>query len=532
MIYLCNSEGLIVASVPSAVNQGSVGVNEIVLIAPFHSTSAVSLAFTLPNGVLVYPQAFPPASSDYPYNMTLADSFSGQLPGGYNVWTMKLNKALTQVAGTARISFFITGADGETVSTPSTTFNINKSTGYILNVSENELNTIASYVAAASMAASNAEESYQKFKDENRYDIIYTLEEEYEPIWFQEKIIQDVDAFSSNSGRPPSILIKNSVLVGVDQDQLRDLGVTLPREAYLLNPGRDREIFADGFIYIPENVSLVTFSGCSFDVSSFETGVSIFTAVENNCKIEVLSAPDVDAINGVSIACFDEVADCNANLIANCNKVHNCTASRIASCKNVSDCSNLNDETIVIIDCTYVDLYSIPNVEFWSDYSDSVATDLSGKLVDLTTGRTADNLLPIASGIGGDFYDDKLSLYLNFVNGDNSETLDIELPLSRIYRYKGSVRTFADLPAGAEIGDVYNVEEAYDNYAPGTNFAWNGEVWDALGGSIDLSAYLTAASAAQIYLTKTEFNATIGNISSALDEIISIQESLIGGNNV
>ncbi len=57
--------------------------------------------------------------------------------------------------------------------------------------------------------------------------------------------------------------------------------------------------------------------------------------------------------------------------------------------------------------------------------------------------------------------------------------------------YKGSVQTYANLPTNADIGDVYNVIEAYQSYPAGTNFAWNGKQWDALGGSIDLSGYAT-----------------------------------------
>ena len=56
---------------------------------------------------------------------------------------------------------------------------------------------------------------------------------------------------------------------------------------------------------------------------------------------------------------------------------------------------------------------------------------------------------------------------------------------SQIYRYKGSVATYNDLPTTHDVGDVYNVVAAYGDYPAGTNFAWNGTEWDALGGSID-----------------------------------------------
>lgn len=57
--------------------------------------------------------------------------------------------------------------------------------------------------------------------------------------------------------------------------------------------------------------------------------------------------------------------------------------------------------------------------------------------------------------------------------------------------YKGSVDTFDDLPSNPSTGDTYNVVSANGNIPSGTNYAWNGEEWDPLGGSIDLSGYYT-----------------------------------------
>ena len=69
---------------------------------------------------------------------------------------------------------------------------------------------------------------------------------------------------------------------------------------------------------------------------------------------------------------------------------------------------------------------------------------------------------------------------------------------SQIYRYKGSVATYNDLPTTHDVGDVYNVVAAYGDYPAGTNFAWNGTEWDALGGSIDTSAFVEESELAAI----------------------------------
>lgn len=63
-----------------------------------------------------------------------------------------------------------------------------------------------------------------------------------------------------------------------------------------------------------------------------------------------------------------------------------------------------------------------------------------------------------------------------------ANTYALKSDISSVYKYKGSVATYAALPGNAESGDVYNVEEN------GMNYAWTGSVWDPLGGSFDLTA--------------------------------------------
>lgn len=84
----------------------------------------------------------------------------------------------------------------------------------------------------------------------------------------------------------------------------------------------------------------------------------------------------------------------------------------------------------------------------------------------------------------------------------------LEGKISSVYSYKGSKATYAELPSDAAAGDVWNVEEAHDNHPAGTNWAWTGTAWDALGGAIDLSAYYNktqadAAIAAAVDAEKT-----------------------------
>ena len=65
--------------------------------------------------------------------------------------------------------------------------------------------------------------------------------------------------------------------------------------------------------------------------------------------------------------------------------------------------------------------------------------------------------------------------------------------ITNMYRYKGSVAAAANLPTtGLTAGDVYNIDAA-SSYGPaGTNVAWTGSVWDALGGLLEIEAITNA----------------------------------------
>lgn len=73
-----------------------------------------------------------------------------------------------------------------------------------------------------------------------------------------------------------------------------------------------------------------------------------------------------------------------------------------------------------------------------------------------------------------------------------------QLGLTTVYKYKGSVETYADLPTSKQqIGDVYNVKQADPdhNIEAGDNVAWDGTAWDILAGDTDLSGYAQLNSA-------------------------------------
>lgn len=86
-----------------------------------------------------------------------------------------------------------------------------------------------------------------------------------------------------------------------------------------------------------------------------------------------------------------------------------------------------------------------------------------------------------------------------------------QLGLATVYKYKGSVESYADLPTrGQQVGDVYNVKQADPdhNIEAGDNVAWDGEKWDILAGDTDLSGY-AQLNAANTFTAANTFNSNI-----------------------
>ena len=86
------------------------------------------------------------------------------------------------------------------------------------------------------------------------------------------------------------------------------------------------------------------------------------------------------------------------------------------------------------------------------------------------------------------------------IASDKAVRTAINSAIAGVYKVKGSVNTFADLPKNAAEGDVYNVKTAdkTHNVKAGDNVVWVGAVeggeaahWDVLSGVVDLTAYST-----------------------------------------
>ena len=113
--------------------------------------------------------------------------------------------------------------------------------------------------------------------------------------------------------------------------------------------------------------------------------------------------------------------------------------------------------------------------------------------------------------------DNKLTIYAKTTDGDNkltsyikTETVNNKLTayaktadlsvyakksdIAKAVNYKGSVNSYSELPKSAmAVGDMYNITTAdkANGIKAGDNVVYNGNSWDNMGGTIDLSGYAT-----------------------------------------
>jgi hypothetical protein len=120
-----------------------------------------------------------------------------------------------------------------------------------------------------------------------------------------------------------------------------------------------------------------------------------------------------------------------------------------------------------------------------------------------------------------------------------------QLGLATVYKYKGSVETYADLPTSdQQVGDVWNVETADPDHGikAGDNVAWDGAQWDILGGNHDLSGYAQLNSA-NTFTALNTFRANIavssgttagssGNINFGISPTNETVQARIGTDNL
>ena len=97
---------------------------------------------------------------------------------------------------------------------------------------------------------------------------------------------------------------------------------------------------------------------------------------------------------------------------------------------------------------------------------------------------------------------------------DKSDTYtksEVDAKVSSVYRFKGSVANYDALPTSdLVVGDVYNIE------SNGSNYAWDGNDWDKLSETINLTPYLTKNEASTTYATINDVNGEIATLEGSI----------------
>ena len=141
------------------------------------------------------------------------------------------------------------------------------------------------------------------------------------------------------------------------------------------------------------------------------------------------------------------------------------------------------------------------------------------------------------NGVDVDNVNDRVNVDLSSYATQSWTSEQIENKLSSLYSFKGSVQTYGDLlmVQSPNVGDTYNVitgnnpevdEASWPAFSSGTNFAWDGDEWDSLGGSLDLSGYYKKTETDALLNTKAPASHSHDNIYYSKSEVDALIEGV------
>lgn len=144
--------------------------------------------------------------------------------------------------------------------------------------------------------------------------------------------------------------------------------------------------------------------------------------------------------------------------------------------------------------------------------------DFSTALKEKLEGIAASAEVNVLEGVQVDGVDLTISgKKVNIVLTDYAKKSDV----TGAMKIKGSVAAYANLPASPATGDAYLVQAADPTHGieAGEFVMWDGTAWQDMGGTVDLTAYLTKTGAAELYATvsHTHTASQITDLDSALE---------------
>ena len=328
MLFYIDSQGVVQAAIPDTVTQGSVRVREIIIIAPFPTSTVVTAFITLPSGLKIYPQYVGREqieNGDYGYKFTPITAFEGKIPAPdgvtVNVWKMNIDRSLTQIAGAVHFTFAFVDLLGNVLTSTQATMNVGKATPYLNpTITDNDINTISGYVAAAQQAAEDAaeaateaaEQAISSVEPRIYYDTVITTES---------TLVGLLDTY------PGRVLVK---------------GVHFERDAnmvFTVNPNCTLLEFRD--CTVSDNVSEITFTG------------------HTRCTIRGLDLSGVNPYMQIKINNFAMAENIGLNTAkeyryTGCQRISNCRIAFAQNCSFIEDCLMYSDSDARIDSCQFI----------------------------------------------------------------------------------------------------------------------------------------------------------------------------------
>ena len=155
MLFYFNTSGSAMTSIPSPIYQGSVGVNEILVLAPFPASTTVTASFVLPNGVKLTPRVAQQGDKDDGYTFANVPGFT---IGDMNLWRLTLDKALTQYSGDLSVQFSFTDKVGRVLTSGAVTVTVSAGVPSLpVYPSQDDFNIITSYLSQTAGYCQDAE---------------------------------------------------------------------------------------------------------------------------------------------------------------------------------------------------------------------------------------------------------------------------------------------------------------------------------------------------------------------------------------
>lgn len=264
-----------------------------------------------------------------------------------------------------------------------------------------------------------------------------------------------------------------------------------------------------GMIKVATSTTAVNKFGDGVKSASWDKSTKTLTIVNESGEDITLDLSDVASVSSVTTALADKL---NIGVSSDASTVQSYYGLKKytdeAKVTATSSANSYTDKKIAKIPEAILykaDGTTITQSETYNKVTFAVGTIAQSKVKNLTSdleAKASNSELQTVKGIA-EAAAPQATTYTK-IEVDNA----INAKVASTFRYMGSC-TYTKLPENAVKGDVWNVTDAYGNVPAGTNYAYDGEAWDALAGVVDLSPYATKTT------VTSEIETKIGTLDKA-----------------